>query len=277
MPRAPSAVAIARPTRRPAPVTSAMRSASSIVDALRATCRRSRRASTRASCCSSHDSGTRMTPSTRGPSIAPCQSEPPLGTRPKNSASAPRRFVSSLRMPGMSDLESVEPERDEPFDRPRVGHPVPGARARRGRRRHERARSRRRRTAGASATYAGRPAPRYRSNASRESRAQPPSINTRARCGRPIAASPARASTSSNEIGTPSSLSFATICSRANVAAVAERPKRVLERARPLNVQTEQVDLALAVGCAQLDARHDANAELSRRRRRASATPAIVS
>src|SRR6476646_5583584 len=59
-----------------------------------------RRTSTLASFCSSHDTGTRMTPSTRGPSTAPCQSEPPLGTSPKNSASAASRFVSSCVCPG---------------------------------------------------------------------------------------------------------------------------------------------------------------------------------
>ena len=46
----------------------------------------------------------------------------------------------------------------------------------------------------------------------------------------------------------------------ARVAAIAKLPKRLLDGTRSLNMQAEQVDLALIVGRAQLDTRHDPNA-----------------
>ena len=45
------------------------------------------------------------------------------------------------------------------------------------------------------------------------------------------------------------------------MAAIAKLPERLLDCARPLNVQAEEVDFPLIVGCAQLDARHDTNPE----------------
>src|SRR5438552_12423096 len=48
-----------------------------------------------ASCRSSHSAGTFIIPSLRGPSSDPCQSEPPLGSREKNSISARILTVSS--------------------------------------------------------------------------------------------------------------------------------------------------------------------------------------
>ena len=46
----------------------------------------------------------------------------------------------------------------------------------------------------------------------------------------------------------------------ARVAAIAKVPERLLDRARPLNVQAEQMDFTLIVDCTQLDTRHDPNA-----------------
>src|SRR5687768_7848227 len=228
-----------------------------------------------ASCCSSQSAGTLIAPSRRGPSSPPCQSEPPLGTRSKNSQSACSRFVSSREWPGCLISTPSRPAATSGSNRsrrpaspgcahiasapPSCAMPIASTRE-----------------SLSFGTNAAPDPPRYRANASRKSWTTPRAISARAMCGRPTAPPADCCSTSSNVIGIPRVFSFSTmrwpreyLIARSSVSRSSSRSSRDRCSARRWTSWSSRNALSSTAAMTLMPSRSPASL--------AASTPSIVS